>query len=71
MAITRRGPYGGGNKSAGGHDRPPTPDDLKMSIAHARDSIKFNMRHAKDHMKAAQKAKSRLTMVRKARVRAI
>lgn len=49
--------------SASGHDKPPTKGDLSMSKRHAADSYKFNMRHAKDHLKAAKKAKSRLTKV--------
>jgi hypothetical protein len=55
----------------GGNDNPPTKADKVMSIKHAQDSYTFNMRHAKDHMKAAKKAKSRLSRVRGARVRAI
>lgn len=66
-----KGPASGGGHTHSGADKPPTASDRKMSIRHARDSVKFNLRHAKDHMKAAKKAKSRLQMVTRARVRAV
>lgn len=44
-------------------EMPPTPEDVKLSVRHHKDSVAYNLRHSKDHFEATTDHIERMSKV--------